>query len=51
MAQDLHLTGLGIPAALAKYYHTIAVDLVGFGESDKPDSVALIVLDQAIQEH
>lgn len=24
------------PEALSKYYHTIAIDLMGFGESDKP---------------
>ena len=26
-----------IPDALSRYYHTITVDLVGFGLSDKPD--------------
>ena len=25
-----------IPAALSNYFHTINVDLIGFGESDKP---------------
>jgi 2-hydroxy-6-oxonona-2,4-dienedioate hydrolase len=27
---------LDIPFALSRYYHTIAVDLIGFGESDAP---------------
>ncbi|HYZ96697.1 MAG TPA: hypothetical protein VE524_08895, partial [Nitrososphaeraceae archaeon] len=26
-----------IPDALSKYFHTITVDLIGFGESDKPE--------------
>jgi pimeloyl-ACP methyl ester carboxylesterase len=26
-----------IPYALSKYFHTIAVDLIGFGLSDKPE--------------
>ena len=26
-----------IPQALSEYFHTIAVDLIGFGESDKPE--------------
>jgi pimeloyl-ACP methyl ester carboxylesterase len=26
-----------IPYALSKYFHTITIDLVGFGESDKPE--------------
>jgi 2-hydroxy-6-oxonona-2,4-dienedioate hydrolase len=30
---------LDIPEALSNYYHTIAVDLVGFGLSDKPADV------------
>ena len=30
---------LDIPDALSKYYHTIAVDLIGFGGSDKPVDV------------
>ena len=30
---------LDIPDALSKYYHTIAVDLIGFGESDKPSDI------------
>jgi 2-hydroxy-6-oxonona-2,4-dienedioate hydrolase len=30
---------LDIPDALSMYYHTIAVDLVGFGGSDKPTDV------------
>jgi 2-hydroxy-6-oxonona-2,4-dienedioate hydrolase len=30
---------LDIPDALSKYYHTIAVDLIGFGESDKPTDI------------
>jgi pimeloyl-ACP methyl ester carboxylesterase len=30
---------LDIPDALSKYYHTIAVDLIGFGESDKPEDI------------
>src|SRR5919106_4341215 len=25
-----------IPQALSEYFHTIAIDLIGFGESDKP---------------
>ena len=28
-----------IPDALSKYYHTIAVDLIGFGGSDKPTDI------------
>ena len=27
-----------IPDALSKYFHTITVDLLGFGLSDKPDT-------------
>ena len=30
---------LDIPEALSNYYHTIAVDLIGFGLSDKPDDI------------
>jgi pimeloyl-ACP methyl ester carboxylesterase len=30
---------LDIPDALSMYYHTIAIDLIGFGESDKPSDV------------
>jgi 2-hydroxy-6-oxonona-2,4-dienedioate hydrolase len=30
---------LDIPDALSKYYHTIAVDLIGFGGSDKPADI------------
>jgi pimeloyl-ACP methyl ester carboxylesterase len=30
---------LDIPDALSMYYHTIAVDLIGFGGSDKPSDV------------
>ena len=30
---------LDIPDALSKHYHTIAVDLIGFGGSDKPEDV------------
>ena len=30
---------LDIPDALSKYYHTIAVDLIGFGGSDKPGDI------------
>ena len=30
---------LDIPDALSKYYHTIAVDLIGFGGSDKPPDI------------
>lgn len=30
---------LDIPDALSMYYHTIAVDLIGFGASDKPTNV------------
>jgi 2-hydroxy-6-oxonona-2,4-dienedioate hydrolase len=30
---------LDIPDALSKYYHTISVDLIGFGGSDKPDDI------------
>ena len=30
---------LDIPDALSNYYHTIAVDLIGFGGSDKPDDI------------
>jgi pimeloyl-ACP methyl ester carboxylesterase len=30
---------LDIPDALSKYYHTIAIDLIGFGGSDKPDDI------------
>jgi 2-hydroxy-6-oxonona-2,4-dienedioate hydrolase len=30
---------LDIPDALSNYYHTISVDLIGFGGSDKPDDI------------
>ena len=30
---------LDIPDALSNYYHTIAVDLIGFGGSDKPADI------------
>src|SRR6266511_4667723 len=30
---------LDIPDALSKYYHTIAIDLPGFGGSDKPSDM------------
>ena len=30
---------LDIPEALSKYFHTIAVDLIGFGNSDKPQNI------------
>jgi len=30
---------LDIPDALSKYYHTLAVDLIGFGGSDKPEDI------------
>lgn len=30
---------LDIPDALSTYYHTIAVDLIGFGGTDKPTDV------------
>ena len=30
---------LDIPEALSKYFHTIAVDLIGFGGSDKPANI------------
>ena len=31
---------LDIPEALSRYFHTIAVDLIGFGESDKPQNLS-----------
>ena len=34
---DSSLTWSDIPDALSKYFHTITVDLIGFGESDKPE--------------
>ncbi len=34
---------LDIPDALSKYYHTIAVDLIGFGGSDKPVDVSYTI--------
>jgi 2-hydroxy-6-oxonona-2,4-dienedioate hydrolase len=34
---------LDIPDALSKYYHTIAVDLIGFGGSDKPVNVSYTI--------
>ncbi|MGE5706596.1 MAG: alpha/beta fold hydrolase [Nitrososphaerales archaeon] len=30
---------LDIPEALSRYFHTIAVDLIGFGGSDKPQNI------------
>jgi pimeloyl-ACP methyl ester carboxylesterase len=32
-----------IPYALSKYFHTITVDLVGFGGSDKPEKEDLFL--------
>jgi pimeloyl-ACP methyl ester carboxylesterase len=34
---DSSATWSDIPDALSKYFHTITVDLIGFGESDKPE--------------
>jgi 2-hydroxy-6-oxonona-2,4-dienedioate hydrolase len=34
---DSSLIWSDIPDALSKYFHTITVDLIGFGESDKPE--------------
>ena len=34
---------LDIPDALSQYYHTIAVDLIGFGGSDKPENISYTI--------
>jgi 2-hydroxy-6-oxonona-2,4-dienedioate hydrolase len=34
---------LDIPDALSQYYHTIAVDLIGFGGSDRPEDISYTV--------